>query len=154
MGKEAAHFTKLANLPQLKIFHINVSYLRTSRRRNANAKPNKEYQDDESIKPYSQALGFDKLVQIRGLKRVTVVIPGYFDHSPESVAALKTFEALLNGILPFAKTYSWPSKCQFPTFNINERFSFPTRQLTKKQKKNTRYRVRKVKALVISQQAA
>lgn len=104
LAKEAPHFAKLASLPKLKILNLDVSDL-TDRRRNTSASPNQEYQDNESLKPYCGYVGFDKLVKLRGLKRVSIVRWVFYRVSlkAEKPAGIKAFETFLNGVLTLPK---------------------------------------------------
>ena len=101
-GKEASWIAQIGKLPNLKIFHVTVGCLLCRVHHRPPIKPNKSYQDDETIKKFSVAPGFDKLVLIRGLDWVTFssALGEYYGVRDADV---KAFEEFLNKVLTLPK---------------------------------------------------
>ena len=97
--KDPATLAKLALCPNLKIFNLVLTQYCVSRT-GINQRRQHLYQDEPSIKNFSRTNGFDALVKLRGLERVTVKnhvgsLSAYGILDSEITA----FESFLNGIL-------------------------------------------------------
>jgi hypothetical protein len=104
-NKEISWIARLAKFDSLKDLHITFGTMLAGRHLTPPAKPNKLYQDDKTIKRFSIAPGFDKLVLIRGLNCVTFSSVDY-NHHPQTRADMKAFEKFLNRILTQPKEAS------------------------------------------------
>jgi len=95
--RDPAIFKYLTGCPKLKILHlvttnwvINATHQKTQT----------EYQDDNTIRKFSRTNGFDNLVQIRGLRMVTVRhINDNLVEAEVTKEELNVFEAFLMGKL-------------------------------------------------------
>lgn len=103
-------FKALANsFPQLKALHIEFDS-NLACRASDNSK-SKLFQNDPSIRKFSRAYGFDKLVQIRGLEEVKVPYPfgnesvtSHFWRSKITPSETTSFEAFLASLLTQPKS--------------------------------------------------
>jgi hypothetical protein len=94
--KDAAAFTLIGKLPKLKTLQLSYSevVVMTPNWRSRNVL----YQNDEDVKSFKNGNGFDSLVQIRGLEKVTVFKDWVSDLHNE-----KEFEAFLMKYLTLPK---------------------------------------------------
>jgi hypothetical protein len=98
MVKEKGRLIQIGKLSGLKTLDVHSTYGMDRRFRHPNTKKYKLHQENERISTFSAIPGFDKLVQIRGLQRVTVTASPNDKYNPEKLKAAKYFEHFLNNI--------------------------------------------------------